>query len=235
MSSEISINFYLSDSDSSNFIDLSTSAFARKVDKNNFVQTAITSYDRENMKNDTLWEQFRENFAEWIEDDFKIDVLNIRLRRLRNVLRKRDVWILKDSKVIIAKSLIQILEKEHSIFWIEAEIVNSAEKFESDVIDHLRKIDFDRNSIDYSWQTQSRFESRKSESSFRERSISSSIQSLKKEKVLIRQRSSSQSVRQQSFESIRQRSSSFQFIKQRFSSFQSLNRQQSFSIELQNV
>jgi hypothetical protein len=65
MSTEISINFYLSDSDSSNFIDLfairrdennpdSQNALARKVDKNNFVQTAITSYDREDMKNDTL-------------------------------------------------------------------------------------------------------------------------------------------------------------------------------------
>jgi hypothetical protein len=65
MSNKISINSYLSDSDSSNLIDLiiirrdennsdSQSAFARKVDKNNFVQTAITSYDREDMKNDTL-------------------------------------------------------------------------------------------------------------------------------------------------------------------------------------
>jgi hypothetical protein len=161
------------------------------------------------MKNDTLWKQFRKNFAEWIEDDFKIDVLNIRLKRLRNVLRKRDVWILKDSKIIIAKSLIQILEKEHSTLWIEAKIINSAEKFASDVIDHLRKIDFDRNFINYSWQTtQSRFESQKSESSFRRRSTQS-IQSLNKEKLSIRQLFSLS-------QSIRQRSSSSQSIRQRF-------------------
>jgi hypothetical protein len=54
MSTEILINSYLSDPDSSNLIDLSAAAFVRKVDKNNFVQTAITSYDREDMKNDTL-------------------------------------------------------------------------------------------------------------------------------------------------------------------------------------
>jgi hypothetical protein len=65
MSTEISINSYLSDTDSSNLIDFlairrdennpeSQSAFVRKVDKNNFVQAAITSYDREDMKNDTL-------------------------------------------------------------------------------------------------------------------------------------------------------------------------------------
>ncbi len=241
MSTEISINSYLSDPEDNLDPDI-----VRKVDKNDFVQKAINSYDREDMKNDTLWEQFRENFAEWIEDDFKIDVLNIRLRRLRNALRKRDVWVLKDSKIIIAKSLIQTLEKERSIFWIEAEIVNNSEKFESDVIDHLRKIDFDRNPIDYSWQAaQSRSESRKSESSFRERSIQSSIQSLKKGKLSIRQRFSLQSVRQRSLESIRQRSSSSQSIRQRFSSsqsirhrssfFQSLDKQQSLSIELQNV
>ncbi len=239
MTTEISINSYFSDSENNLDFDI-----VRKMNKNDFVQKAINSYDREDMKDDTLWEQFRENFAEWIEDDFKIDVLNIRLRRLRNALRKRDVWVLKDSKMIIAKFLIQILEKEHSILWIEAKIVNNSEKFESDVIDHLRKIDFDRNSIDYSWQTtQSRFESRKSESSFRERSIQSSIQLLKKEKLSIRQRSSSQSVRQRFFESIRQRSSSSQSarqrflksIRQRFLSFHSLDRQQSLSIELQNV
>jgi hypothetical protein len=54
MSTEISINSYLSDPDSSNLTDPSTIALVRTVDKNNFVQAAITSYDREDMKNDTL-------------------------------------------------------------------------------------------------------------------------------------------------------------------------------------
>ncbi len=262
MSAEISINSYLSDLDSSNRDNSDSEVtLTRKVDKNIFVQTTITSYDREDLKDDTLWEQFRENFVDWIENDFKEEILNIRLRRLRNALRKRDVWILKDSRVTIASSLIRILEEEHLTFWIEEEIVNSAEKFQSDVIDHLRKIDFERNLIDYSWQTaQSRSESQKSESarqsSLRERSTQSSIrerstqsiQSLNKEKLSIRKRFSvSQSIRQRSFELIRQRSSSSQSIRHRSSSsqsirhrssssiFESLNRQQSFSIELQDV
>jgi hypothetical protein len=49
MSTEISINFYLSD-----FEDNLDSDIVRKVDKNDFVQEAITSYDREDMKDDTL-------------------------------------------------------------------------------------------------------------------------------------------------------------------------------------
>ncbi len=166
MTSEISINSYLSDFDSSNRDDLdSEDALICKVDKNIFVQTAITLYDRKDLKNDTLWEQFREDFVGWIEDNFKSEILNIRLRRLRNALQKRNVWILKDAKMIIAKFLIRIFEEEHLMLWIEEEIVNSAEKFDSDVIDHLRKTDFDRNIIDYSWQTaQSRSESQKSRS-----------------------------------------------------------------------
>jgi hypothetical protein len=236
MSAEISINLYLSDSED---------VLTRKIDKNIFVQTTIISYDRENLKNDTLWEQFKKNFVDWIKDDFISEVLNIRLKRLRNVLRKRDVWILKDSKVIIAKSLIRTLEKEHSTLWIEAEIVNSIEKFQSDVIDHLCKIDFERNLINYSWQTaQSRFESRESESarqsSLRERSTQAKSldQSSKKEKLSIREKfSTQQSIRQRSSssQSIKQRSSSFQSIRHRSSSFESLDRQQSLSIELQNV
>jgi hypothetical protein len=49
MSTKISINSYLSDPE-----DNLDSDIARKVDKNDFVQKAITSYDREDMKNDTL-------------------------------------------------------------------------------------------------------------------------------------------------------------------------------------
>ncbi len=240
MTSEISVNSYLSDSESEN-----VDALVRKIDKNIFVQTTIISYDRKNLKNDTLWEQFRENFVDWIEDDFKSEVLNIRLKRLRNALRKRDVWILKDSQMIIAKFLIRILEKEHLTLWIEEEIVNNVETFNSDVINLLCKIDFDRNLIDYSWQTQSRSESQKSESarqsSLRERSTQKKlIQSLNKEKLSIRERFSvSQLIRQRSssFQFIRKRSLSSQSIKHRssFSIFESLNKQRSLSIELQSI
>ncbi len=55
MTSEISIKYYLSDLDSLNKDDSdSENALIRKVDKNIFVQTAITSYDREDLKDDTL-------------------------------------------------------------------------------------------------------------------------------------------------------------------------------------
>jgi CRISPR/Cas system CMR subunit Cmr6 (Cas7 group RAMP superfamily) len=140
MSAKISINFYFFDFDSSNFIVIKTDKynsdfnFVRKMNKNIFVQTTIISYDRKKLKNDTLWEQFKKNFVDWIENDFKEEILNIRLKRLRNVLRKRNVWILKDSQMIIVKFLIRILEEEHLTLWIEEKIVNNVETFNSNVI-----------------------------------------------------------------------------------------------------
>jgi hypothetical protein len=66
MSTKILINSYFSD-----FEDNSDSDLIRKFDKKDFVQTAITLYDHEDMKNDTLWKQFRKNFADWIEDNVR--------------------------------------------------------------------------------------------------------------------------------------------------------------------
>ncbi len=55
MSTKISVNFYLSDFDSSNKNEFNLeNVFVCKIDKNIFVQTAVTLYDREDMKNDTL-------------------------------------------------------------------------------------------------------------------------------------------------------------------------------------
>jgi hypothetical protein len=194
--------------------------------KKEYLMRKIIIWKRHNLKNSDLWEQFREEFDEWDEAKFVIVDSKI-LKEFRAFLSTHDVWVFRKRDYSVVKALFEVLKKDTETSWIEEELASSLEKFNSDVIDHLRKIDFDRNSIDYSWQTaQSRFESRKFESSKRERSIQSSIQSRDKEKLSFRQRSSSsQSIRQRSFESIRQR----------FSSFHSQNSQKSLSIELQNV
>ncbi len=91
----------------------------------------------------------------------------------------------------VAKALFKILQKNIETSWIEEKLADSIVKFNSDVIDHLRETDFERNSRDYSWQTKSRSRSRESLS--RERSsltklVQSFENSLKREKQLIRQR-----------------------------------------------
>ncbi len=190
--------------------------------KKEYLMRKIIIWKRHNLKDSDLWEQFREEFDEWNEAKFVIVDSKI-LKEFRAFFRTHDVWVMRKRDYSIVKALFEVLKKDIETSWIEEELASSLEKFNSDVIDHLRKIDFDRNSIDYSWQTaQFRLETRKSKSSTRERSI----QSRDKEKLSFRQRSSSsQSIRQRSFES----------IKQRFSSFHSQNSQKSSSIELQSV
>ncbi len=133
------------------------------------------------------------------------------LKEFRVFLRTHDVWVMRKRDYSIVKALFEVLKKDIETSWIEEELVNSLEKFNSDVIDHLDETDFDRNSRDYSWQTKSWSELRESLSRER-RSQTRFVQSienlLNKEKLSIRQRSSS---------------------------FHSQNNQKSFFIELQNV
>ncbi len=60
-------------------------------------------------------------------------------------MRKRDYSVVK--------ALFEVLQKDIETFWIEEELADRIEKFNSNVIDHLRETDFERNLRDYSWQT----------------------------------------------------------------------------------
>jgi hypothetical protein len=115
--------------------------------------------------NDDLWDSFRTEFAEWIYEDFKLASITTQ-KKFRAFLRSRDVWIMKSSTQIIAKSLAQVVKKDTLISWIEEEIRRclTSETFISHVIIHLLKTNFERNSKDYSWQA-SQSESKHSESS----------------------------------------------------------------------
>jgi hypothetical protein len=57
-------------------------------------------------------------------------------------MRKRDYSIVK--------ALFEVLKKDIETLLIEEELLDNIEKFNSDVIDHLRETDFERNSRDYS-------------------------------------------------------------------------------------
>jgi hypothetical protein len=72
----------------------------------------------------------------------------------------------KSSKLIIAKSLAQVVKKDTLTSWTEEEIRRclTSETFVFHVIIHLLKTNFERNSEDYSWQA-SQSESKHSESS----------------------------------------------------------------------
>jgi hypothetical protein len=182
-----------------------------------YLMRRITIWKRHNLKDSDLWEQFREEFDGWDEAKFVIVGPEI-LKEFRAFLRTHDVWVMRKRDYSVVKALFEVLEKDTETPWTEEELAISPEKFNSDVIDHLRETDFGRNPKDYSWQAKSRSGSRKSgsqargsSSPLRGRSTQSKPldQPLDKGKLSIRHRSSSQPIKQRSPESIRQRSPSF--------------------------
>ncbi len=173
--------------------------------KKEHLMRRIIIWKRHNLKDFDLWEQFREEFDEWDEAKFVIVDSKI-LKEFRAFLRIHDVWIMRKRDYSIVKALFEVLKKDTETLWIEEELTSNLEKFNLDVIDHLRETDFDRNSKDYSWQTKSWLKSRReSSSSFRERSTQSKLldQSLNKEKLSIKHRFSSQLIKQRFLESIK--------------------------------
>ncbi len=136
--------------------------------KKEHLMRKIIIWKRHNLKDSDLWKQFRDEFVDWDETKFFIVDSKI-LKEFRAFFRTHDVWVMRKRDYSIVKALFEVLKKDIETSWIEEELADSFEKFNSDVIDHLRETDFERNSRDYSWQTKSRSESRR-ESSSRERS-----------------------------------------------------------------
>jgi hypothetical protein len=101
--------------------------------------------------NDDMWDSFRTKFVEWIDENFKLASITIQ-KKLKTFLRSRDVWVMKSSKLIIAKSLAQVVTKDTFTSWTEEEIRRclTSETFVFHVVIHLLKTNFERNSKDYS-------------------------------------------------------------------------------------
>jgi hypothetical protein len=118
--------------------------------KKEYLMRKIIIWKRHNLKNSDLWKQFREEFDDWDEIKFNIVDSNI-LKEFRAFLRTHDVWVMRKRDYSIVKALFEVLKKDTETSWIEEELASSLEKFNSDVIDHLRETDFERNSRDYSW------------------------------------------------------------------------------------
>jgi hypothetical protein len=82
-------------------------------DVNDYIKFKILEYGYfELMKNNDLWEQYQEDFADFTEATFKA-CDRIATYNLRTFLRHRGVWV--DKRVTIAQSLYDILcEKDQT-------------------------------------------------------------------------------------------------------------------------
>jgi hypothetical protein len=123
-----------------------------------FMKTKMMKWD-ELLDND-LWNSFRTEFAEWIDEDFKLSTITCQ-KKFRAYLRSRDIWVMKYERKTIANSLHDVIQKETETSWTEEEILRclASETFISHVINYLIETEFDRKSKDYSWQAQRRLAS----------------------------------------------------------------------------
>ena len=73
-------------------VDVGSSSTASQStdDKNEFIAGKIEEYVASGDDDEVLWAAFQDNFADWIEDDFKIPKRTLVIK-LRSVLRQRGV------------------------------------------------------------------------------------------------------------------------------------------------
>jgi len=100
----------------------------------------LEEYEEIDLKNDDLWEQFKEDFESFTEDIFK-SANQTFIRKLRTHLRKNGVWVKKERRGgTAAQALYQTLLEEDLAPWSETEIrecLKKGEKFDSARIDYI--------------------------------------------------------------------------------------------------
>jgi hypothetical protein len=100
----------------------------------------LEEYEEVDLKNDDLWEQFKEDFESFTEDTFKSANQTL-IRKLRTHLRKNGVWVRKERRGGTAsQALYQTLLEEDLAPWSETEIrecLKTGEIFDSKRIDYI--------------------------------------------------------------------------------------------------
>ena len=83
----------------------------RNVDKT--IEEALKAWEKYGFEDMSLWETFQEDFEGFTEEDFRLGS-NYNIRRLWDYLRKFGVWIQKQQRYTIIKSLYGALLEEVS-------------------------------------------------------------------------------------------------------------------------
>ncbi len=102
-------------------------------------------WEKFGFKDMSLWETFQYDFESYTEEDFKSASIHHQ-RKLRDYLRKYGVWVRKQQRYTIARSLYEVLLEEEPTSWTEAEITacEENEEFASYQISRLIDSDFGR-------------------------------------------------------------------------------------------
>lgn len=121
-----------------------------RPDVNEIILKALKEWEELDFRDLSLWEAFQEEFEDFTDENFKLATIT-HLRKLRDFQRRRGVWILKQSRTSIAKSLHNTLLEEEATPWTEEEVKRcyDNEKFSSNLIDSLFETDFGRSPRTY--------------------------------------------------------------------------------------
>ena len=86
-----------------------------------YIEFKILEYGHAKLMNDDLWEQYREDFADFTEAILKT-CNPTAIRNLRTLLRDQGVWVVRDRRITIARSLYNTLCEEDPTEWTKEEI-----------------------------------------------------------------------------------------------------------------
>ena len=90
---------------------------------NDYIKFKVIEYGHYNFTNDDMWEQYQEDFADFMETIFKT-CNHIATYNLQTLLHDQGVWVEKDKWVIIAWSLYNTLCEEDPTEWTKEQILD---------------------------------------------------------------------------------------------------------------
>lgn len=93
-----------------------------------YMDHKLTEYEHDGFTDQDMWEQFRDDFTGFTEEHFKVGGPTM-LRKLRNLLCKQGVWILRSTRVTIAKSLQNTIQEETPTEWTQEEVAAHFKSF----------------------------------------------------------------------------------------------------------
>ena len=104
-----------------------------------YLTTRASGYQEENLQDEMLWAEFRDNFRDWIIADFN-ECPSMTLRKFRQLLRQRGVWVGSHPEIPPAQSLYDVVKEERRTKWSETDIqdfINDGGRFLSNGIAHF--------------------------------------------------------------------------------------------------
>lgn len=88
---------------------------------NNYIKTRVNEYQSGDLVNLDLWEQFREDFADFTQDNLRT-ANQYNVRNLRSALRNKGVYIAREPRVTTSAALHRTLQEEERTEWTEEAI-----------------------------------------------------------------------------------------------------------------